>query len=44
MQVETPKIRGVSYNNDASYLYAALAVLTMAQQGSESGRGNVILP
>jgi hypothetical protein len=24
MQVETPKIRGVSYNNDASFLYAKL--------------------
>jgi hypothetical protein len=42
MQAVVPKIRGVCYNHDASFIYAAIAVLTNAQQGSESERGNVL--
>ena len=41
MQAVIPKIRGVCYNHDASFIYAALAILTIAQQDSESERGNV---
>lgn len=42
MQTVVPKIRGVCYNNDASFIYADSAVLTNAQQDSESRRDNPV--